>query len=276
VVTLNRDTTVRAIFFPANAPVLDVTFDGSESGTVTSSPAGIDCGAAEICSVYVAPGTQITLSATADPGSSFTGWSAPYWSGQVLDCSGAGTTTPTCTVTVTENTLVNATFGTPLRTLDVTVRGTGSGTVTSSPAGIDCLRATCSAAFAAGTKVTLTATPKPGSTFTGWDGQGCGTGYRTCVVTLDGDPAVQALFSKNPPPPKACVVPHVKGKKLAAAKKTIRSHHCGVGEITNAKSSATNNGRVIWESPRAGTHLEHGARVALKVGQLKAKSGRTR
>ena len=56
--------------------------------------------------------------------------------------------------------------------------GTGSGTVTSSPAGISC-GSTCSSSFTQGTAVTLTASPNVGSTFTGWGGSGCsGTGNR--------------------------------------------------------------------------------------------------
>ena len=61
-------------------------------------------------------------------------------------------------------------------TLTVLRAGSGSGTVTSSPRGIDCHSA-CSASFGEGTVVTLTATPAAGSTFTGWSGAGCsGTG----------------------------------------------------------------------------------------------------
>ena len=53
------------------------------------------------------------------------------------------------------------------RTLNVTVNGAGS--VTSDPAGIACPES-CSAPFADGSSVTLTATPNEGSTFTGWGG----------------------------------------------------------------------------------------------------------
>jgi len=54
-------------------PVLTVTKPGSGSGPVTSSPAGIDCGA--LCSASFAPGTEVTI--TAGPptnGSTFAGW----------------------------------------------------------------------------------------------------------------------------------------------------------------------------------------------------------
>ncbi len=47
--------------------VLTVYKDGSGTGSVVSSPAGIDCGAT--CSVTFAPGTVVTLTATPDPGS---------------------------------------------------------------------------------------------------------------------------------------------------------------------------------------------------------------
>ncbi|MCK9365151.1 MAG: DUF1566 domain-containing protein [Syntrophales bacterium] len=78
------------------------------------------------------------------------------------------------------------------RTLTVAKAGTGAGTVTSAPAGIDC-GANCSAAFAAGAQVTLTATPATGSTFAGWSGGGCsGTGI--CTVTLGSDAAITATF----------------------------------------------------------------------------------
>ncbi|HWU41765.1 MAG TPA: hypothetical protein VN203_29255, partial [Candidatus Acidoferrum sp.] len=49
--------------------------------------------------------------------------------------------------------------------------GTGSGTVTSSPPGIDC-GPTCTASFPPGTVLTLTATPASDATFTGSD-RGC-------------------------------------------------------------------------------------------------------
>ncbi len=69
--------------------------------------------------------------------------------------------------------------------------------MTSSPAGINC-GSTCSAQFASGSVVTLTATPSGGgnfgSTFTGWSGGGC-SGTGTCQVTLNSSTTVTANFS---------------------------------------------------------------------------------
>ena len=70
--------------------------------------------------------------------------------------------------------------------------GTGSGTVLSSPSGIDCGSA-CSTDLAVGTVVTLTATPATGSTFTGWSGACRGTG--TCTVRMNGNVKVKAVFT---------------------------------------------------------------------------------
>jgi phospholipase C len=63
----------------------------------------------------------------------------------------------------------------------VTLAGTGSGTVTSNPAGINC-GTTCSANFTPGASVQLTATPASGSTFAGWSGACSGTGL--CHLTM--------------------------------------------------------------------------------------------
>jgi hypothetical protein len=83
----------------------------------------------------------------------------------------------------------------PPATLSVTKAGTGSGSVTSAPPGIDC-GATCSASFALGTSVTLTATPDAASTFTGWTGA-C-SGSTPCTLTLDQDKTATATFAANP------------------------------------------------------------------------------
>jgi hypothetical protein len=155
--------------------VLAVALTGP--GAVASAPAGIACGAT--CAAAFGDGTDVTLTATADPGAAFTGWDGV--------CAGTGP----CRVTVVAATAVTATFA-PLRALTVTRAGAGSGAVSSDPAGIDC-GATCAASFASGTTVTLAAAAAAGSNFAGWSGAGCaGTG--SCTLALTADTAVQATF----------------------------------------------------------------------------------
>jgi len=90
--------------------------------------------------------------------------------------------------------LINNTALVP-NTLTVSKAGTGSGTVTSSNGAINC-GTTCSAAYASGTSVALTATPASGSVFSGWSGAGC-SGTGRCVVTMSAAQAVAATFMIN-------------------------------------------------------------------------------
>lgn len=92
--------------------------------------------------------------------------------------------------------------------LAVGVSGTGSGQISSTPAGIACT-ADCSALFAVGATVTLTATADIGSTFDGWSGACSGTG--DCVVTLDDVKNVLATFTPTRP---ALTVPLYAGWNL--------------------------------------------------------------
>jgi len=77
--------------------------------------------------------------------------------------------------------------------LTVNKAGTGSGTVTSVPAGIDC-GSDCTENYDNGTGVTLTATPASGSTFAGWDGACTGTALE-CQITMDQAKSITATFN---------------------------------------------------------------------------------
>ena len=92
--TLTANTTVFARFGVARF-TLSVNREGS--GTVTSNPAGINCG--NTCSAAYNSGTPVTLTATPDFLFAFAGWSGG-------GCSGTGA----CTVTMTANTTVTARF----------------------------------------------------------------------------------------------------------------------------------------------------------------------
>lgn len=77
--------------------------------------------------------------------------------------------------------------------LTVTKAGTGTGTVTSSPSGINCGE-TCEFSYESG-NVTLTATATEPNYFVGWSGTGGCTGTSTCVLTMSAAKAVTATFS---------------------------------------------------------------------------------
>ena len=79
-------------------------------------------------------------------------------------------------------------------TYTLTVNNSGHGTVTSSPAGINC-GADCTENYNAGTPVTLTATPDAGYRFTGWSGDCSGTS--ACSVTMDQARTETATFAAN-------------------------------------------------------------------------------
>jgi hypothetical protein len=81
--------------------VLNLTLSGNGSGTVTSNPAGISCPDGGWCSAPFDMGTAVSLTATASPGSTFTGWSGA--------CSGTGA----CTITMNTDQNVTANFITP-------------------------------------------------------------------------------------------------------------------------------------------------------------------
>jgi phospholipase C len=182
-VNLAANTSVTATFNTVVPPdTLTVQLAGAGAGTVASSPAGISCGTT--CSAGFSSGTMVTLTATANTGSTFAGWSG--------GCSGTGS----CMVTLTANTSVTATFNTvaPPVTLTVQLAGAGAGAVASSPAGISC-GTMCSASFPAGTAVALTATANTGSAFGGWTGA-C-TGMGPCNLTLSANTSVSATFNSS-------------------------------------------------------------------------------
>jgi hypothetical protein len=173
-VTMNAAESVTATFVQDLALSVSVT----GSGSVTSSPMGINC--PSTCSANFAPATQVTLTATPADGWGFGGWGGA--------CSGVGN----CVVAMNAAQSVTATFAQTQYTLNVSVAG--NGTVTSSPVGISC-PSVCTMNYSSGTPVTLTATPTGGATFNGWGGACTGNG--SCLVTMNSIESVTAMFSSS-------------------------------------------------------------------------------
>lgn len=86
-----------------------------------------------------------------------------------------------------------AMFGSNTEGIKVTFTGTGSGTVTSNPPGLNCTGNPCGGSYPTGTMVTLTATAAANSALGGWSGDGC-SGTGTCTVTLNSNQFVTVKF----------------------------------------------------------------------------------
>jgi hypothetical protein len=163
--------------------MLAITTSGVGTGTVTSAPVGIDCGLD--CAELYDEDTIVTLTATPATGSSFAAWSgdADCVDGQVtMDAARS------CAAQFDGPQL-------PLHTLTVQMTGTGAGTVTSYPGGINC-GATCTGQYSELTHVVLTPVPAALSSFAGWGGN------PDCLdraVTMTQDKTCIAQFNQGVP-----------------------------------------------------------------------------
>jgi hypothetical protein len=172
----------------------------SGTGTVRSTPAGIDCrvsnaGVSGTCSFAFSADAEVTLRSIPDAGNLFTAWGAA--------CAATATTTD-CVVTLTEPTIASAQFG-ALRTISVAASGTADGVGRiSGSAGLDCSLAgtsatgTCSVQIVEGSSITLNATPSSSverQSFAGWD-EACAasTGSSCTLTAASSDLAVRAGF----------------------------------------------------------------------------------
>lgn len=155
------------------------------AGSGTISGTGISCPGD--CSETYSYGAWSTVTATPASGYAFSSWSGA--------CAGQGAT---CSVYMDSNRSASASFVSTTYPLTIDKSGTGSGTVTTSPAGISC-GSTCAANFAAGSSVTITATPSAGSAFAGWLGVNCSAyGTSPCVVTMNAARGAEAVFNSVP------------------------------------------------------------------------------
>jgi hypothetical protein len=152
---------------------------------VTSAPGGISCGAT--CQASYAHGTTTTLTGT------------PGLHTQPVKWSGCDEVTKAgeCLVTMSAAREVSAVFSLEPQYVQYMVtiglKGTGKGSVSSTPAGIAC-PTDCSSEFTFKTVVKLVATPAPGSELARWSLKTCGAST-TCTITVRGTRQVNAVFT---------------------------------------------------------------------------------
>ncbi len=188
-------------------------------GSFSVDPTGADCGTD--CFEYLA-GTQVTISATPDPGYIVTGWTG---------CDNiAGNQ---CTVTVDQVRTVEMSFGLPTYTL--TTGTVLPNSVSSQPGTILC-GAVCSDTFDSGQVVTLTANPAAGWRFNDWFGDCSGTSP-SIQVTMDRDKTCRASFIQD-----------------------------GFFTLTVAKTGSVFTGRIITVQP-AGNPIDCGNQCSAQFAQ---------
>jgi hypothetical protein len=132
---------------------------------------------------------------------------------------------------------------------------------------IDC-GTVCAAPYGRGTVVRLRAQETIGS-FAGWTGDCSGTDV--CVVTMNAPKTVTATFTAQPPLPpppvvRRCRVPRVVGRTLPVGRKAILRAGCRIGRVRRARSVRP-RGRIVRQSPRAGSRVRRGTRVNLTVSR---------
>jgi len=156
-----------------------LTVSVTGGGTISSNPAGIDCGSD--CSQDYSSSTQVNLTAQPDAGFIFNGWGGA--------CSGTGT----CVINMSSNLSVTADFVSANNNTEyqLTVAIQGFGRVTSNPTGIDCGN-DCNEIYPQSTLVTLQPTADAGFQFSHWVGA-C-SGNVTCQIDMTEDKSATAHF----------------------------------------------------------------------------------
>jgi hypothetical protein len=81
-------------------------------------------------------------------------------------------------------------------------------------------------------------------------------------MIIEASPAAQV----EPPPAITCRVPTLRGYSLRGAKNRLWAAHCGIGAIHLAAGATAGKGKVVRQFHPAGTELEAGAPVAVKLG----------
>ena len=85
----------------------------------------------------------------------------------------------------------------------------------------------------------------------------------TPVVPISSSPITGATTPSAPVP--QCLVPRLGAKKLAAARKALKSADCKLGRVTKLKGATAKSGLVVSQNPQSGKKLTAGSKVAIKL-----------
>jgi uncharacterized repeat protein (TIGR02543 family) len=222
--------------FTKTVPKFPLAIAKTGEGTVTSSPAGIECTGAKTgaeCEASFNEGSMVSLTASPASGFAFSAW--------------GGCTTHvglTCTVEMSKAKTVKASFvATPSLTIEKAGTGTGKAAATGISCDANCSKAT--SAIKTGTSVTVKVTPDKGSeaaVFEGGTGSASGCSGAACTFTISENSSVKVKF--NPIPTKTLTVKltgpaaykgKVSGKGIVKGL-TASAISCGTGCTTQTES----------------------------------------
>jgi PASTA domain len=80
-------------------------------------------------------------------------------------------------------------------------------------------------------------------------------------------PAPQSAPITSAPKPVVCVVPKLRGKTLAGAKRALKRAHCALGKVSRKASKRVKPGRVLASRLKAGSRVRAGTRVRVTVAR---------
>jgi hypothetical protein len=88
----------------------------------------------------------------------------------------------------------------------------------------------------------------------------------TAPASAPADPA-PTVTAVALPKPISCVVPKLRGKRLAAAKRLLKRAHCSLGKVTRKHSDRVKPGRVVATRLKPGTRHRAGTRIRLTIAK---------
>lgn len=230
-------------------PKLSLTVNGNGRVDATS---GFSCASGDCTRQYPAA-TVVTLTATADTGSTFTGWSGDCV--EILSVSDQASVTMNADAQCTAN-FITSSIPQDTYTLSVTILGgPGAGSVTSSEMPLhklDCINSnevstTCSASFDTASVVDLIPTPFSNNTLLTWSGCDEDWGSDGCHLTMDRDRSVTLQFAAPPPLATRTLTVDVTGSGTVSLRNS-GNLSCSGGNVGSCSASIVEGSSVIIDA----------------------------